>query len=137
MIERPAVCHRPIEAAAGNEFRNDVALAFGGAADVVDGDNARMVEPGDILRLVQVRLGGGGGGNQMRMRNLDGHLALQIGIEGQIDQTKGAFAQFLDHRVTTDRGAGRRAGQLGGAGTTSERGLACVGAGPNEAVARS
>ena len=73
-----------------------------GAADVVDGDDVRVVEVGDGAGLGQVGFGVVGPGDQMGVRHLDRHGALQLVVVGQVDEAEAALAQQPLDAVAAD-----------------------------------
>jgi hypothetical protein len=86
-----------------------------GVADIEDRHDVRVVEAGDGASLGQIGFGIARLGDQMGVRHLDRHRALELLIAGQVDAAEAALAeQPLDavaadvRRVARRRGIGRR-----------------------------
>ena len=73
-----------------------------GAADVVDGDDVRVVEAGDGAGFGQVGFGVFGAVHQLAVRHLDGDEPLQLVVVGQVDEAEAALAQDPLDAVATD-----------------------------------
>ena len=61
-----------------------------------------MVEVGDGAGFGQVGFGIFGPGDQLAVRHLDGHGAMQLLVVGQVDQAEAALAQQPLHPVAAD-----------------------------------
>src|SRR5262245_32231700 len=117
----------------GNEIERVVV-----AADVVNGDDARMMEPGGGPRLAQETLFIGRAEDLAGPGELQGHVALQLGVPGPPHGAKGAGAEQVAQLVTAKacerrlRAAVRRGGQrleVKGTATCRTRDFAEGGAG--------
>ncbi len=96
---------------------DDVAEAVVGPAHVVDGDDARVVEPGEGAGLGQVGLDILATEDPIRVGHLDRHGAVEIVVLSQIDPAETAMAQESDHPVATElRGHTERHGGIGSGG---------------------
>ena len=78
-----------------------------GAANVVDGDNARVVELGQGAGLAQVLLGVVGAPDALGAGDLDGHVPVEINVAGEVDAPEASLAEPPDDPVAADhRGIG-------------------------------
>ena len=110
----PVVADRLGQGAALDELRHDEAREVGGTADVEDGDDVRVVEAGGGAGLGEVGVGVLRTGDEVRVRHLDRHRALQLLVAGQVDAAEAALAQEPLDAVTADvrrqQGSGDRYG---------------------------
>ena len=74
-----------------------------GLADVVDLAEIRVVEPGGGLGLAEEPLAGLGPDGLLRVGDLQRHVALEMGIVGQIDRPHPTPAERPEHLVAADR----------------------------------
>jgi hypothetical protein len=102
------------EGPAGDEFHGDVELAVVGV-DVVDADDVGVGELGERLRLALQPLAGvlGAVGGELG-EQLEGDLAIELGIVGGVHDPHGPGAEPADHEVATDLRAGLELGETGG-----------------------
>ena len=111
-----------LEAAAVDELHgHEHPLAVG--PDVVDGDDVGVAELGHRLGLAQesaLALGRGHGPGAAREQQLDGDLAVELGIVGGVDLPHAADAEPLEHDVAADLVAADERARL----ARAERGLA-------------
>src|SRR5438067_6409259 len=70
-------------------------------ADIVDGNNIRMIQSGSraslLLKTPQAR----GGGGQRSLQNSDGTVATEAVVRGAIDFPQSTGADFLQNSVMT------------------------------------
>ena len=71
---------------------DDVAEAVLGAADVVDWDDARVVEMGQSAGLAQVLLDVVGAGDALGAGDFDGHVPVEILVVGEVDAPEASLA---------------------------------------------
>jgi hypothetical protein len=83
-------------------LRDGVAKAVFGAADVVHGNNVRVIKDGERTGLGQISLNVLRAGNPLGVRNLDGHGTAQFLVACQVDAAEAAFSQHLGHPVAAD-----------------------------------
>ena len=110
------------EVLAVDELRDDEAGILVGPPDVVDRDDVGMVQAGDVAGLREVELGVLWPLDQPGVGHLDGHVAMQLLVEGQVDQAEPPLPQQPLHPITADplRAAlTAAAGAIPGAGTVS------------------
>src|SRR5262249_6517303 len=108
---------------------NDEARQLVGAADVVNGNDMRMVEAGDCARFRDITGHVEDVWYEYPMGHLDGHLPLQLFVQCQIDAPKVPFAENPLHAVTADllwkiRRFGDRVWTCGGLWTERKRFIA-------------
>ena len=102
-VERqPGLLEPRGEVGAVDVLRDDEAGALLGAADIVDGNDVRMVEVGDGAGFGQIGFGVFGPGDQLAVRHLDGDEPLQLVVVGQVDEAEAALAQDPLDPVATD-----------------------------------
>ena len=85
-----------------DQLRHDIAVAFGGPADVVDRHDARVVQRGEDARLGEEVVHAGDGGDVGPPGHLDRHLAIEILIDGQVDAPEAARSQRADDPIPPD-----------------------------------
>src|SRR5262249_9416809 len=73
-----------------------------GAADVVDGNDMRVVEMGDGAGFRQVRFGVRPLSDESGVRHLDGHGPAELVVVSQVNPSETAFAQQPVHAVAAD-----------------------------------
>jgi hypothetical protein len=98
-----------VEALAGDELHGDPDAVDVGA-DVVDGDDVGVGELGEGLGLAQeadLAAAAGSGAQE-----LEGDLAVEVGVEGGVDDAHGAGAEAIEEDVAADAEAAREV--LGG-----------------------
>ncbi len=81
------------QVAAAEVFHGQVVPAIGDLADVVDGDDRRVAQRGDDMAFLDEALG-----ERCIFRaqqHLDGHLAIQRQLGGQVDLGHSAFSEPL------------------------------------------
>jgi uncharacterized protein (TIGR03067 family) len=83
-------------------LRDDEARKLLGTADIVNGNNVRMIEVGDGASLGEIGFGIAGLGDQPGVRHLDGNKTLQLPIVSQVNEAEAALAKSLLHQVATD-----------------------------------
>src|SRR5262249_30347005 len=83
--------------------------AVAGGADVVDGDDVRVAEPGHRLRLAQEAGPGLGRAADLAAQHLDGDGALELGVVRRVDLAHAAAPDEALQRVAADDGGGREA----------------------------
>ncbi len=71
-------------------------------AEVVDGDDRRVVEPRDELRLALEALASGGA-DELRRHQLDRHVARQHGVAGAVDDAHAAAPELADDGVAAGK----------------------------------
>jgi hypothetical protein len=76
--------------------------AVGGAAHVEHGNDVGVVETGSGAGLGQISVGVLGAGDEVRVRHLDRHLALELFVAGQVDPAEAALAEQPLDAVTAD-----------------------------------
>ena len=94
--------------AAGDEFHGDEDLT-GVHADVVDGDDVGVGEAGEGLGLAQEEglAVAGAVAVDLAVHELDGDLAIELGVVGGVDDAHAAGAELVDDEVAADpRGRG-------------------------------
>jgi hypothetical protein len=91
---RPALPDSVRQVAAFDELGDDVAQAIVGAAEVVHGYDAGVIEAGQDAGLGQVLLRIGSGADPAAVGHLDGHVAAQVVVVTPVDDTEAAFAQL-------------------------------------------
>ena len=101
-MREPGLLEPRGEVGAVDELRDDEAGAVLGAADIVDGNDVRVVEVGDGAGFGQIGFGVFGPSHQLAVRHLDGDEPLQLVVVGQVDEAEAAFAQDLLDPVATD-----------------------------------
>jgi hypothetical protein len=77
----------------GEELRDHVTQAVGGAANVVDRDDAGVVQRRQHARLGQEGLDVGRCRDAVAVRDLDGHVAIEVVVVGLVDHAEGAGAK--------------------------------------------
>ena len=94
-----------------NVLADDIAGQFSCLPDVVHRHNSWMIQPGHRPRFPQVDFGTVRGRKVLRVRNLDGYLAIELFIVCQIDGPKRAATQHTTHPVATDLRGGLLCGR--------------------------
>ena len=101
---------------AGDELHGDEDLRAEGA-DVVDGDDVGVGEAGHRLGLAEEAGGAGAVGVLAAAQELDGDLAVELGVVGGVDDAHTAGAEAAEHDVAAERlAAGARGLVVLGAG---------------------
>ena len=90
------------QVAAVDELGHDEAQAVVGAADVVDGDDVRVVQAGEDAGLGQVRLDVLGACDQTGMRRLDRDGPVKLLIQRLKDAPEATFSKEFDHAIPAD-----------------------------------
>ncbi len=90
-----------------DQLHRDVDLGLNGA-DVEDGDDVGVGDPSQRAPLGHQAQPRHGGGLvvALRAQNLEGDLAVELGIVGGVDHPHTARAELLEHDVWTDVGTG-------------------------------
>lgn len=90
------------QVAAVDELGHDVTQAVVGAADVVNGHDAGMIEAGEDACLFQVSLDVRRPHHAPRMGHLDGHRALKLLVDGPVNPAEAAFAEQSDDAIAAE-----------------------------------
>ena len=114
----PVAVHQRYEAAAGDQLHREVVLALM-LADLVDRDDAGVVEQRDGLGLVLEAAELGVAGEQAGPDHLQGHRAVERDLAGLVDDAHAAAAQLAPDLViaeVADGGAAWQAVTVGAVG---------------------
>ena len=89
---------------AANQLRHNVAVPVARPADIVHGNDRRMVQRRDDAGLGPIRFHRFRIGPASPIRHLDGHVPPQFLIGRVVDAGKPAFPQHAQHPIAADRG---------------------------------
>ena len=96
-------------------LRDHVAIRVVGAADIINRNDVRVIEPGEHPRLGQIRFGILGSGDAFRIGNFDRHTPIEFSVMGEIDPAEGPLAQQAKQTIAADKQLRRkRPGPWGG-----------------------
>src|SRR5262249_49104320 len=99
---KPALPQPPGQVRPFDQVRDGETQPVGGAADVVDGDDAGVVQAGEDAGLGQVGIGLLGGSQAVAVRHLDGDGPAQGVVVAPVDDAEAAGAQAADDPVAAE-----------------------------------